>query len=93
MLFKVTNISLDFEIEPNGKINILTCGDQIHSGPFACWGWSLPQDMFRSIQINSVMNIGDFGTPIPNRKLFTKMSLVFVDKMRKTVRIMFFEGQ
>ena len=22
---------------------MLTCGDQIHSEPFYCWGWSVPQ--------------------------------------------------
>ena len=39
----VTNITVDFEIEPNGKVKMLTCGDQIHSKPFYCWGWSCPQ--------------------------------------------------
>ena len=39
----VTNLTVDVEIEPNGKISMLTCGDQIHSKPYYCWGWSCPQ--------------------------------------------------
>ena len=40
---EITNLTVDFEIEPNGNVKMLTCGDQVHSGPFYCWGWSTPQ--------------------------------------------------
>ena len=33
---EVDELSLDMK-------RMLTCGDQIHSEPFYCWGWSVPQ--------------------------------------------------
>ena len=36
-------ILLRYAVDFRYKKRMLTCGDQIHSEPLYCWGWSVPQ--------------------------------------------------
>ena len=57
----VTALSVDMFIEPNGKVNIESMGDQIHAEtPFSCWGMSVPQSSVEPEALNECcMKVGD----------------------------------
>ncbi|XP_002730454.1 IQ domain-containing protein H-like [Saccoglossus kowalevskii] len=49
----VTALSVDVLIEPTGKINVISCGDQIHAEtPFTAWGISIPQSSVEPTVLN-----------------------------------------
>jgi hypothetical protein len=59
-----------------GDIKILTCGDQIHSENFYCWGWSIPQTSIDpDLLKNVVLKIGDAARE-RNVLGFVKISLL-----------------
>ncbi|KAJ8304824.1 hypothetical protein KUTeg_018407 [Tegillarca granosa] len=53
----ITTLTVDMLIEPNGKYNILSLGDQIHAEtPFSCWGVSIPQSSVEPETLNTACN-------------------------------------
>ncbi|XP_074650955.1 IQ domain-containing protein H-like isoform X2 [Tubulanus polymorphus] len=51
----VTTLTVDMLIEPNGHIEMVNMGDQIHaSSPFRCWGLSVPQSSVEADQLNKI---------------------------------------
>ncbi|XP_041366539.1 IQ domain-containing protein H-like isoform X2 [Gigantopelta aegis] len=57
----ITTLTVDMLIEPSGRINMVTCGDQIHAeSQFSCWGISFPQSSVDPEVLNKVcLKIGD----------------------------------
>jgi hypothetical protein len=81
---EITNLTVDFEIEPNGNVKMLTCGDQVHSGPFYCWGWSTPQASVEPEVLEKI--ILRIANAAKDRKVlgFGKVSLLtFLDDQNK----------
>jgi len=80
----VTNITVDFEIEPNGNVRMLTCGDQIHSEPFYCWGWSVPQASVESDLLHKITSRVANAAKVRKVLGFVKLTLLtFLDEENK----------
>ena len=49
----VTAITVNVLITPDGKVTLISSGDQIHAdSPFNCWGLSVPQSSVDPTQLN-----------------------------------------
>ena len=57
----ITTLTVDMFIEPSGRVNVMTCGDQIHAeSQFSCWGMSFPQSSVDPDVLNKTcLKIGD----------------------------------
>lgn len=76
---EITNITVDIEITPHGDINLITCGDQIHSENFYCWGWSVPQT---SIEPDILRNVSiKIGNAARERNIIGFVKLTFLTFM------------
>lgn len=52
----VTAITADMLIEPDGTIQLMSVGDQVHAeNPFQCWGVSVPQSSVEPQQLNDIL--------------------------------------
>ena len=76
---EITNITVDIEITPPGDIKLITCGDQIHSENFYCWGWSVPQT---SIEPDILRNVATkIGNAARERNILGYVKLTFLTFM------------
>lgn len=79
---EITNITVDIEITPKDEIKLITCGDQIHSENFYCWGWSVPQT---SIEPELLENVAiKIGKAARERNILGFVKLTFLTFMGDT---------
>lgn len=73
---EITNITVDIEITPRDEVKILTCGDQIHSENFYCWGWSVPQTSIDPYLLETVVTKIGHAARARNVLGFVKLSFL-----------------
>jgi hypothetical protein len=74
-------------IEPNGKVSLVSNGDQIHAeSQFSCWGMSIPQSSVEPELLNDVCMC--IGEACKARGVIGHFSVDFVTFIHpKTVRL------